>query len=584
MPGIYGLANSSSPKANLENMAKAMYLYDHFIQDELFYHQFFAASRAHTGQVGESQMPTHADTYKLWIEGEAYNVDEVAGELNIKANTLSELLLTSEQAGLLDKCLNHLDGYFCAALYNSLNQKLKLISDRYGMRMLYWYYKNGLFVWGSEVKAILAVDGVDKELDATSYDCFMDLGYLMGEHTWFDHIKLIKPATVLEYDLANDTVDQHHYWKWSEIKPSNLSFDEAVDELGQRFIGAVRRRFDPSERIGISLSGGLDSRAIFAAVDHLYPDYKGYAYTFGIPDCDDITIAEQVISRSKNWKHGKFYFSVDNWFEPRKEKIWNTDGMLNLMHMHGSEFLSEVAQYMDINLNGYCGDAILGGGFLDRVPWNNRISASNAKSFYGCYAGLTDIDSDFYDIAYVEPNLHMNRVRRFTAYGSVNALPWLDQRKPFFDNKLVELVFSIPDEYRANNRLYSAMLQKYFPKYFCDIPWQKTGKPAAVTRKPSVPYRILRKGFSIIKGLIGSKSTLGYTDYPAWIRDNEIASQLRCLLNYEKSKYKVLVEEDLSKKWVEPHINSLVVNNSNQILLSATLEIYLRKTGGNNEK
>ena len=174
------------------------------------------------------------------------------------------------------------------------------------MRLLYWYYKDGVFAWGSEVKAILAVDGVDKALDPTSYDCFMDLGYLMGEHTWLEHIKLIKPATVVEYDLAERAVNQHHYWRWSEIKPSNLTFDEAVDELGKRFIEAVRRRFNPNERIGISLSGGLDSRAIFAAVDHLYPDYKGYAYTFGIPGCDDITIAEQVISRSKNWRHKSF--------------------------------------------------------------------------------------------------------------------------------------------------------------------------------------------------------------------------------------------------------------------------------------
>lgn len=55
---------------------------------------------------------------------------------------------------------------------------------------------------------------------------------------------------------------------------------------------------EPDEKIGISLSGGLDNRAIFAAVNHLYPDYKGYAYTFGVPECDDITIAEQVIARS----------------------------------------------------------------------------------------------------------------------------------------------------------------------------------------------------------------------------------------------------------------------------------------------
>lgn len=198
----------------------------------------------------------------------------------------------------------------------------------------------------------------------------------------------------------------------------------------------------------------------------------------------------------------------------------------------------------------------------------------------GRYAGLTDIESEFYDIDYVEPNLHMNRVRRFTAYGSVNALPWLDQRKPFFDNKLVELVFSIPDDYRANNRLYSSMLKKYFPKYFRDIPWQQTGKPAAITRKASIPVRAFRKGIRITKGLMGIKSTQGYTDYPAWIRDKEISEKLTGLLNYDSAEYKRLTDTALAGRWLQPHLEGNLKNHSNEILRAATIELYLRRVFG----
>ena len=576
MPGIYGVANSKNAKANLEKMAAAMYLYDHFIQDELFHDEHLGASRAHTGQVGEATSPARHWSNALWVEGEAYNVSDVADELGLETTSLSDLLLAAENSQQLDKCLNRLDGYFCAALYNGETRKLKLISDRYGERSLYWYHKNGVFAWGSEVKAILAVEGVDKELDPTSYDCFMDLGYLMGEHTWFEHIKLIKPATVIEYDLATDTVNQHHYWKWSEIKPSNLTFDEAVDELGKRFIEAVRRRFDPSERIGISLSGGLDSRAIFAAVDHLYPDYKGYAYTFGIPGCDDITIAEQVISRSKNWQHEKFYFSADNWFEPRKEKIWNTDGMQDMMHMHGSEFLPEVSQHMQVNLNGY-GGGLLTGELINKRASGQRISSDLAKRKFGRYAALDDCESDFYDIGHVEPYVYMNRNRRFTNMGTTNVLVSVQQRKPILDNDVFELLMSIPDEYRLNNRLYAAMVQKFFPKYFKDIPWQRTGKPAAITRKASILVRAFRKGIRITKGLMGIKSTQGYTDYPAWIRDKEISEKLTGLLNYDSAEYKRLTDTDLAGRWLQPHLEGNLKNHSNEILRAATIELYLRR-------
>ncbi|MFC1628386.1 asparagine synthase-related protein [Gemmatimonadota bacterium] len=579
MPGIFGVVSNKYVKQSLQGMAGSMFLYDHFKQDEMFCDADVGGSRAHTGQVGEASSPARLDSHLMWIEGEAYNVSEVAKELNLQAATLSELLLRAEREGKLNKCLNRLDGYFCAALYDSAQKKIKLISDRYGMRLLYWYHKDSVFAWGSEVKAILAVEGVDKKLDPTSFDCFMDLGYLMGEHTWFDHIKLIKPATVIEYDIRADEAHQYHYWMWSEIKPSNMSFDEAVDELGERFIEAVSRRFGPNERIGISLSGGLDSRAIFAAVDHLYPDYIGYAYTFGIPGCDDITIAEQVIARSE-WRHEIFHFSKDNWFEPRIQKVWDTDGMLDMMHMHGSEFLDEISKHMDVNLNGYCGDVILGGGFLSKVPWNQRITESNSKTVYGRFSNFADIDSAFYNIQHVEPNLYTNRFRRFTNYGSVNSLPWVDQRKPFFDNKLVEFAFSIPDKYRSNNRLYSTMLQKLFPKYFRNIPWQKTGKPAGVMRKASIPAHAVRKGVRIFKHLVNMQSTEGYTDYPTWIRDEEVADKLTNLLHQDAAQYRMLTEDDLAKRWLQPHLKSRVVNHSNQILRVATIEIYLRKIFG----
>ena len=560
-------------------MAKAMYLYDHFIQDELFCEGTIGASRAHLGHIGENRSPLRSVGHYLWVEGEAYNIAEVASELGLSDESLSALLLSAEKVGQLDACLNKLDGYFCAALYDTDRKKINLISDRYGMRLLYWYHKDGTFSWGSEVKAILAIDGMDRELDATSFDCFMDLGYLMGEHTWFEHIRLIKPATVIEYDIASDSVQQHHYWKWSEIKPSSMSFDQAVDELGERFIRAVARRFDPNERIGISLSGGLDSRAIFAAVNHLYPDCEGYAYTFGIRACDDITIAEQVIARSK-WRHGKFHFTEDNWFDLRIEKVWNTDGMLNILDMHGGEFLAEISSHIDVNLNGYSGDAIIGGAFLARIPFNVRADRNNIHLVFQNYVNLINVEDDFYDIERVEPILQMNRVRRFTAMGTVNGLIAVDQRKPFFDNKIVELIFSLPDEYRANNKLYSAMLQKFFPKYFKDIPWQKTGKPAAAVSKLSIPRRAINKGVRIINGLFNISDKQNYQNYPKWIRSKEIAERLNRLLDPKTAKYTQLTDEDLKAKYLTPHLNNRAINKSNEILRATTIELYLKNMDG----
>jgi asparagine synthase (glutamine-hydrolysing) len=558
-------------------MQKTMKLYSYFIKDELFIDGSVAASRVHLGKTGEKASPIQDDYLSVWVEGEAYNLQEIAKENGVSLTSIGSLLLYAEKTGKLKQILNKLDGYFCAAIYNKKEQKIKLISDRYGMRVLYWYFKDNIFAWGSGVKAILAIDGIDKTLDQSSYDCFMDLGYLMGEHTWFEHIKLIKPATVLEFDMLENKVKQEYYWTWKEIKPSNLTFNEAVDKLGNLFIEAVAKRFNPNEKIGISLSGGLDSRAIYAAVNHLHPDYTGYAYTFGIPACDDITIAEKVINVYKKWKHQSFHFSNENWFKPRFSRVWNTDGMMNLLHMHGSEFSESIMQNCDINLNGYAGDAVFGGSLISHRKdfQDQKPNKKNASAIYGKHA--EQYDDDFFNINHFDHYLYMNRVRRFTNGGSINLLVAVEQRKPFFDNKVMELIFSLPDSYRTNNKLYSAMLHKFFPEFFKDIPWQNTCKIAAPTKTPTLFRRAFNKLIRETKKLLDINNTKSYTDYPEWIRNQSIAEELQSILGNEEAKYKMLTNCNLADKYLKPHLQNKLINNSEKILRAATIEIYLQK-------
>ena len=225
---------------------------------------------------------------------------------------LTELLSEAYESNKLNQFLNQLDGYFCAVIYDEKTKKITLISDRYGMRLLYWYEKDGAFAWGSEIKAILACNGTCKKINKAGLKCFMDLGYFLGEDTFFEMIRLIKPATVLTFDLSTRKIDQHYYWTWSEIKLSNLSFEDAVDELGERFLKAVKKRFNPDQSIGISLSGGLDSRAIFAAVNKLSPNYVGYSLLCVLTMILKLPKRLQTNSRIK-----RAFFKKDNWFLPR---------------------------------------------------------------------------------------------------------------------------------------------------------------------------------------------------------------------------------------------------------------------------
>jgi len=551
MPGNYGYVKQLIKENQINHMTHILDYQSNFTKDEIFTNDYIESGHIHIGHMKKDNNFFLKNGIYISIEGEQYDFQDSGFE---------ELLFESYIHQTLESTLNKLDGYFNAIIYDSSINKVFLISDRYGMRMLYYYFKDGRFAWSGEVKGLLGLDFVDKAISQTSFDCFMDLGYLLEDNTWFEHIKLIKPATIMEFDIESKKLSEKYYWKWSEIKQQDISFDDAAEKLGYLFIDAVKKRFNPSQKIGIALSGGLDSRAIFATVNHLYPEYKGHTYTFGINGCDDIGIAKLVVEKTE-CEHTIFTFTDNNWFEPRIEKIWNTDGMLDMMHMHGSEFVHEVSANCDFSFNGYAGDVVCGGGWFGKIPLNKRASSIELKIFYDKYIDICKIDEDFYDINSCEPHLYMNRVRRFTNMGTVNGLTNIDQRKPFFDNNLIEFIYSIPDEYRKDNKLYSVMLLKFFPTFFKDIPWQKTRKNLDGSES---------------EYLTNTNIIRGYMNYSGAIREPKILAQLYSLLNYKTSVCQEFSDIDAIKVYLQPHLDDIKQNHIKNILRYCSVELYLQ--------
>ncbi|EGA70932.1 asparagine synthase, partial [Vibrio sinaloensis DSM 21326] len=507
----------------------------------------------------------------VWVDGEAYNLSElndIFPFINTESFALS--LARAYQLNVLEDFLAQVDGYFYAILIDEEAGLVKLISDRYGMRMLYWYTDGAKLIFSPNVLDILSVDDVELELDRESIECFKELGYVLEDNTFLDNIKLIKPASIVTFGIEDSEFSFVRYWKWSQIEKNPIEFEDAVNTLGELFLAAVERRYRVEEKIGVAVSGGLDSRAIVAAISKLHPDREGFGYTFGVQGCEDIKIADQVLKRA-GWHHETYYFTQNNWLESRLPYIDVTSGLLDMKHMHGCEFLPDLSKHININLNGYAGDAILGGGFLNKVPWDTRASSENIKRFFGKFTHMIDVEDDYYDIECVEPVIYMNRVRRFTAMGSVCGLHYVEQRKPFFDNRIVEFVFSLPDSYRANNRIYSEMLKRFFPTYFLDIPWQKTGEVVGEIKvKPlyiKVYYRLLRM---IIGDGFLHKENREFTDYPNWLRSDSSIAFFSKIFTCEAEIEKRNIKSDCFGSLFLPHVKNLKIDNSNEVLRMAT--------------
>ncbi|GAB2690131.1 asparagine synthase-related protein [Aliiglaciecola sp. 3_MG-2023] len=550
MPGIYGYTKSQVSDNFLPLMTSSLCEItstnsNDEINDDLIQTSHLFLTNSNSEQISSNGI-------HVLIEGEKYNYSNIS---------FKQLLTEAYLTGQLKSVLAEIDGLFNALIYDNVTKKIHLISDRYGMKFLYYCFENQRLSWSQEVKALLALPFISKDVDPIAVDSFLELGYVLEDRSLFSNIKLIKPASIMTFDLSTKTLTEEHYWKWSAIKSRDITFEQATEELGKLFLDAVKKRFDSSKKMGITLSGGLDSRAIVAAVTTLYPDYKGTLSTFGIEGCDDIEIAK-IVARKTNWNHKIYHFKAHNWFEPRFDSIWRTDGMLSMEHMHGSEFLDDIAKEANINLNGYAGDVVCGGGWFKLLPLNTRAKAEGMRLFYKNQTDKTHFDSDFYDLDKSEPHLFMNRVRRFTNMGTVNSLDKIEQRKPFFDNALMEFALSIPDEYRKDNKLYAAMLLKFFPDFFTDIPWQKTRKTILGEQSQYL------KSENIIRG---------YINYAREIREDSILTKINDLLSVKGSKYSEFTDIDAIEEYLTPHLVSFKYNYVSEIFRFLTLEYYLRK-------
>ena len=136
------------------------------------------------------------------------------------------------------------------------------------MGRLYWTVYQNALVWTGELKSLLSLPNYQPKIDRAAMEDFLGLRYMIGDRSWFENVELLPAATVFTWDIPGKTLSRNRYWGWDELTPLTTPppESEAVETLGHLFVDAVQSRVYPGERVGLTLSGGLDSRAILAAM------------------------------------------------------------------------------------------------------------------------------------------------------------------------------------------------------------------------------------------------------------------------------------------------------------------------------
>ncbi len=238
---------------------------------------------------GGKQPKTHRNLH-ITFNGEIYNYLEIKKELEQKGHEFfshsdTEVILHAyEEWG--SQALQKFIGMFAFVIYDEASQKLFACRDRAGVKPFFYYWQNGLFLFGSELKALLQHPGFVKEIDLDAVAAFMQYAYVPTPHCIYKNTFKLKPGHFLELDLASQNIQTSQYWNVYDAynKPIlNISLPEAMEETEKILTKAFEYRMVSDVPVGVFLSGGYDSSCVTALLQKNHTE-KIKTFTIGVPD------------------------------------------------------------------------------------------------------------------------------------------------------------------------------------------------------------------------------------------------------------------------------------------------------------
>lgn len=241
--------------------------------------------------------------YRVMLNGEIYNYRELREELTTKGYIFqtqsdTEIIPAAYDAWGID-CLCKFDGMFVIVLYDEKQNQLIIARDRFGEKPLYYhaeYLHRGhfeYFVFASEIKALRAF-GIQTKLNGTAMLNYLGPGYLQNPQkktqTFFSNILSLPPSHYLRVSPSEGRMQMKRWYKPEEkFSTINKNEKEIIESFKELFIGSVERRLRSDVNIGTSLSGGIDSTSVLAAIhqckekNHLPVQWTNLAFTAGFP-------------------------------------------------------------------------------------------------------------------------------------------------------------------------------------------------------------------------------------------------------------------------------------------------------------
>ncbi|MBC7573763.1 MAG: amidotransferase 1, exosortase A system-associated [Herminiimonas sp.] len=261
--------------------------------------------------LSSGQQPLFNEDHSVVVvfNGEIYNYQELMEELLRLGHTFrtrcdTEVIVHAwEQWG--EACVDRFRGMFAFGLWDRNQQTLFMARDRLGVKPFYYaLLPDGMFIFGSELKALRAVPGLPREIDPRAVEDYFAYGYVPEPKTIYKSAHKLSPGFTLTLKVGQPMPQPKQFWDVPFKPHAAMTEKDAEGELIVRLREAVKIRLVAEVPLGAFLSGGVDSSAIVAMMAGLMKDpVNTCSIAFNDPAFDESKYAAQVAAQYKTNHH-----------------------------------------------------------------------------------------------------------------------------------------------------------------------------------------------------------------------------------------------------------------------------------------
>lgn len=369
MPGIVGLITTMPGERAAQELTQMMRAMQHeptyvtgIRTDEP--NGIYAGSVSRRGSFC-ARMPVCNETgdVSLIFAGEEFPAPGTALRLKLAGHQLQEnpasyLVHLYEENPAFPATLN---GRFHGLLTDQKRRTTILFNDRYGLQRIYYHQSKDAFYFAAEAKAILAVRPELKRINLQGMGEFVSCGCVLENRTLFEGIRVLPPASV--WTFRNGALERRGQYfaprEW-EDQP-HLDAEEYYQSIQDVFSKNVGRYFEGNEAVGVSLTGGLDSRMIMSWRQAAPKEFPCYSFGGMYRDCQDVVIARKVAAACSQSHQviplGQEFLSRFPYYAERS--VYLTDGCIDVSHSPDLYVNERAARIAPVRLTGNYGGEVL---------------------------------------------------------------------------------------------------------------------------------------------------------------------------------------------------------------------------------